>query len=436
MIAQTFDRRPSEIAGSLTSSPVFYIGLLVGLIMPLVSALAYPTYMHEIPDAMTEWSRLQELPFVFSEFLVFCWALLRGMELRTYWDKIPRDCRIALSLFMVGLWGSTLLVSKVPATSLTISLSFVVQLLFALSVFHLIDGPRKKVISHLALGFGAGLAALAAFTAWRFLLPPAAHLVPGGKIEWFASLPGFINVRHFGSWTGAVLAIFTAIIIQRRDETAVNWHDAFFLLAMTMTIWSGTRAAMLAIAISCAILIISTRRFPSLRVIGRLSILTGIAGCIAFPLLPYGDSSFYLVSIVDSYGSINQVSNGRADLWAITFDKWLEAPWFGWGSGATFWEVHIIGWRHTQPHNFVLQFLVSWGIIGAIGALWLLGRAVFAAQRCALAQPKLWPLLTGIYALLVMACLEGMLHYPRFIMLIMLLFATIFRLSMREPETD
>lgn len=436
MIARTFDRRLPEIAGSLTSSPVFYIGLLVGLIMPLVSALVYPTYVHEIPDAMTEWTRLQELPFVISEFLVICWALLRGMELRTYWDKIPRDCRVALALFMAGLWGSTLLVSKVPATSLTISLSFVLHLLFALSVFHLIDGSRNTVIRLLAVGLGAGLLVLAALTACRFLIPPAAHLVPGGKIEWFASLPGFINVRHFGSWTGAIVAIFTTIIIQRRDHTTVNWHDAFFMLAMMMTIWSGTRAAILAIAISCAILIVSTRRFPSLRVIGRLSILTGIAACIAFPLIPYGDSSFYLVSIADSYGSADQVSSGRADIWAITYDKWLEAPWFGWGSGSTFWEVHVVEWRHTQPHNFVLQFLVSWGIIGAMGALWLLGRAVFAAHRYALAQPTLWPLLAGIYALLVMACLEGMLHYPRFIMLIMLLFAAIFKLSQREPKTS
>lgn len=434
MIARNFDRRLPEIMGPLTTSPVFYIGALIGVFMPVVSALVYPTYVHEIPDGLTEWTRLQELPFVFSEFLVICWALLRGMELRTYWDKIPRDCRVALSFFMVGLWGSTLLVSKVPATSLAISLSFVLQLLFAISAFHLIDGSRKDVINQLAAGLGAGLVVLAALTAWRFLFPHAAHLVPGGEIEWFASLPGFINVRHFGSWTGAIVAIFTAFIIQRRNEIAVNWHDAFFLLAMTMTIWSGTRAAVLAVAISCAILIVSVRRFPSLRVIGRLSILTGIAACIAFPVIPYGDSSFYLVSIADSYGSADQVSSGRADIWAITYDKWLEAPWFGWGSGSTFWEVHVVEWRHTQPHNFVLQFLVSWGIVGATGALWLLGRVVFAAQRCALAQPKLWPLLTGIYALLVMACLEGMLHYPRFIMLIMLLFAAIFKLSQRELE--
>ncbi len=425
MIALNLDRRLPAIFGALTASPLLCLGILLGIIMPVVSGLVYPTYMHMMPNPVTEWTRLQELPFVLGEVFVIGWAMTRGMELRTYWNRIPRDCRIALGIFMVGLWGSTLFVSKVPATSLMISLSCVLHLLFAVSIFHLTEGSSKKVTDQLAVGLGCGLAALAAFTAWRFLLPPPAHLVPGGEIEWFASLPGFINVRHFGSWTGAIAAIFTAMMLQRRDEKAFNWQDIFFLLSIAMTIWSGTRAAILAIAIATAIQVVSTRHLPSLRVVGRLSMLTGIAACIAFLLIPYGDNSFYLFSMGDSFGTADQISSGRAEMWAITYNKWLEAPWFGWGSGSTFWEAHFVGWRHTQPHNFVVQFLISWGIVGAAGAFWLLARAVVAAQRIALAQPQTLPLLTGLYALLLMACLEGMLHYPRFIMLIMLCLAVI-----------
>lgn len=436
MIARNLGRRLPDIAGLLTASPVFYIGLLIGVIMPTVSALVYPTYTHKVPGEIAEWSRLQELPFVLSEFFVICWAAVRGMELQTYWGKIPRDCRIAFAIFMVGLWGSTLFVSKVPITSLTISLSFVLHLLFAISIHHLSSFSRNAGGNQLVSGLGWGLVILAALTAWRFLLPPADYLVPGGKIEWHASLPGFISVRHFGSWSGAIAAIFAAIIMQRRDEKAFTWHDLFFLLSISMTIWSGTRAAVFAIAVSCTFLLVATRTVPKLSVVGRLSMLTGIAACIAFLLIPYGDPNFYLVSMSDGYGTPDQFSSGRTEMWIATYHKWLQAPWFGWGSGSTFWEVRALGWTHTQPHNFVLQFLVSWGIIGAAGAFWLLGRAVIEAQRCALDQPKVWPLLTGLYALLIMACLEGMLHYPRFIMLIMVLFAAIFRLSQREPETD
>jgi O-antigen ligase len=241
-------------------------------------------------------------------------------------------------------------------------------------------------------------------------------------------------VRHFGSWSGAITAIFAAIILQRRDETAFTWHDRLFLLSMTMTIWSGTRAAILAIGVACAIQVVSTRSIPKIAVIGRLSILTGMAACIAFPLIPFGDSNFYLFSISDGYQSAGEISSGRTDMWLATYHKWLEAPWFGWGSGSTFWEVRALGWTHTQPHNFLLQFLVSWGVVGTTGAIWLLGRTLFAAHRSTSAQPALYPLLIGADALLVMACLEGMLHYPRFIMLLMLLFAAIFKLAHENAE--
>lgn len=173
--------------------------------------------------------------------------------------------------------------------------------------------------------------------------------------------------------------------------------------------------------------------------IGRLSLLTGAAALLAFMLIPYGNASFLLFEYWDSNVAQNvavnadQISSGRMSLWYGTYSKWLEAPWFGWGSGSTFWEVFELNWRHTQPHNFILQFLISWGIVGAAGALWLLARVTISAHKQVLANTELWPLLAGIYSLLVMAMLEGMLHYPRFIMLIMALYALIFRLSDRSP---
>jgi exopolysaccharide production protein ExoQ len=435
MIANVIERRLPNILGRLKSAPALLIGILIGVFMPLVSAWVYPTYMHFVPDPMMEWTRLQELPFVISELLVIIWAIGRGMELRHFTEKLPRDYLVAIGLLFAGLWISTLLVSKIPLTSMTISLSYIVHLLFGCAVFHLVGpNPKRATFDQFSAGLAVGLVALALLTAYRFLLPPALSDTPGGVIEWASSLPGFISVRHFGSWTGAIAAIFAAVIMRRRSETAFSWHDIAFLISISMTIWSGTRAAILAIGVSCAVLVICTRRFPSLRVIGRLSILTGIGASLAFLLIPFSDPAFYLFAPSDEYVSGNQVSSGRFELWAATYEAWLKAPWFGWGSGSTFWEVRALGWKHTQPHNFVLQFLISWGLVGGAGGLWLLGRSVAAAHRRVSVNPDIWPLLAGLYALLVMASLEGMLHYPRFIMLIVALFALIFRLTEREAE--
>ncbi len=409
----------------LRLDPMLGLGLLLGLVMPMISAWVYPTYRHFMSSAAAESSRLLELPFVLCEGLVICWALRRGLELRQLALRLPLDCRIAAVLLIIGVWGSTLLVSRVPSISLAIAVSTMLHLLFGASVFHLVRRTTRRSIDRFVAGLGGGLIALAMLTAWRFLMPPPLAQIPGGFIEWNSSLPGFISVRHFGSWTGAITAILAMRALQRSRDGAWSWRELLYLLAATMTVWSGTRAAVLAITLSCAIAVVG-RQLPALRVIGRLALLTGIAVVIAWLLAPNDDGAFFLFRTGDASGSAESFTSGRITLWAATFDAWLRAPWFGWGSGSTFWEVYT-GWPHTQPHNFVLQFLISWGLVGTCGALWLLGRATVAAHRLASASPSLWPLNAGLYALLIMALLEGMLHYPRFIMLVATLYALLFR---------
>jgi exopolysaccharide production protein ExoQ len=402
--------------------------------MPVIAAFIYPTYMHHMVNPVREWTRLQELPFVFAELGVIIFAIARGLELKDYVAPMPRDIKIAAALFAVGLWVSSILVSKQNLTSIVISASVCVHMLFALSVYHLSGHDRESAVGALPYGLGLGLIALTFLTAWRFLLPPPASQVFGGVIEWGSSLPGFINVRHFGSWSGAIAALFAAFIIGRKVQGELNWCDWFFLLAIGLTIWSGTRAAILAIGVACFIQIISMRRVPSLHTIGRLSILTGAGASVAWLLLPPGAPEFMLFQSASEYSNLTNAGSGRVEMWGLAFNRWLDAPLFGWGSGSTFWEV-FIGWPHTQPHNFVLQFLISWGLVGAVGAFWLLGRTVVRAHQIVLRQAELWPLITCLYTLLGMACLEGMLHYPRFIMLIVALLAIILKLGLQDGES-
>ncbi|MEP7348752.1 MAG: O-antigen ligase family protein [Sphingorhabdus sp.] len=426
--------RIPDTVRAINSAPVLVISLLMGVIMPMVAAWFYPTYTNTMSDPFVEWTRLQEVPFVVCEALIVGWALYRGMELRCFASILPRDCLIASGIFMAGLWGSTLFVSKIPATSLMISLSTVVHILFALSVYHLAGNAKKTSVEQFASVLALGLFALAVLTAFRFLTVALLSPVPGNEIEWSSAMPGFISVRHFGSWTGAITAIFAAILLNNRDDAALSRIDLFFFLSMAMTIWSGTRAAVLAIAISCAIMVVSKWQMPSLRMFGRLSMTTGAAAFLALALIPYGNTAFLLFEYWDTnpIANADQISSGRLSLWGGTYEKWLEAPWFGWGSGSTFWEVFELNWTHTQPHNFILQFLISWGLVGAVGAIWLLARTTAAAHRRVMANTHTWPLLVGLYSLLVMALLEGMLHYPRFIMLIMALLALILRLTSDE----
>jgi hypothetical protein len=399
-----------------------WLGILLGWVMPLVSAAVYPTYVHQMPYRWLEWTRLLELPFVACEMVVLHIALKRGFRDRDVWQPLPRDVKIAAGLLLIGLTVSSVFVSKSPAASVSISIFTVVHVRFAAAVYYLTRRDRLAGVHTFVPLLALGLIGLLLVTAWRFSFPPPLKDVPGGTIEWPSALPGFISVRHFGTWTSAAAAGLLASLLyaEKRDPRI----EALYVLTVWATAWSGTRAGLLAIALVGAVMVLSLRRLPkfdAMLVIGSLTIVAVVFGMLTAPT----DKGFWLYHPSVPGDESIAGGDGRMELWTATLNKWAQAPLFGWGSGSTFWEVHALNWSHTQPHNVVLQFLVSWGVVGAAGALWLIGRAIAAVHRPGTANPDLRPIVGVLYALLLQSLLEGMLHYPRFIMVIMIGFAVI-----------
>lgn len=410
-----------------------WLGWTMGVVMPICAALLYPTYMHQMQPAWVEWTRLLELPFVACELVIIQVAITRGYEDRLVMVRLPRDVIVAFALLLVGLAVGSVLLSRNPVGSLFLSLTTLVHLRFCAAVFFLTrrsDLTARHLQRFQAL-LVAGLVGLTVLTAWRFHFPPRPETVPGGQIEWGSALPGFINVRHFGSWTGAIAA--ASLIDLLYNEDAKTSSSPFFVLAAGLTCWSGTRAAVLALGVVALIFLVSLRRWPTKRRIGTVASLSLVALTLGVLLAP--DNGDFMLYASGDARDANIATGGRLLLWHATFARWLASPWFGWGSGSTFWEVYI-GWWHTQPHNVVLQFLISWGIVGTAGGLWLLGRAIAATHCIGVAQASLRPLTATLYSLLFMSLLEGMLYYPRFIMLIATAFAILFAAAERDTASS
>ena len=407
------------------------LGVTFGILMPLVSGLIYPTYTNYMPQPWLETTRLLEFPFVAAELVIIVWALATGMDSVRFWRSLSLDTRIALVVFLIGLFVSSILISANPPYSLLISLTTAVHLIFAVSLVHLLRkfgaGGRKLFL----LLHGVGLIFLAIYTAWRFEFAPDPSLVPGGQIRWDNAIPGFISVRHLGSWTGAIAAAFAMRILFLRNGTGLNIYHFFYFISASFTIWSGTRTAILSMIVVLVIMVLSLRKLPELRHILIAIILTVLAFGAAWMVLP-DHPAFLLYTASDTQSGHNMMS-GRDELWAMTWDRWLESPIFGWGSGSTFWEVYI-GWTHTQPHNAFLQFLISWGVVGACGALWLLAKAIRTAHESAVGIGDGIVYLAMLYSLLFQSMFEGMLHYPRFIISIVLLFVILIVTDQNEPE--
>lgn len=402
-----------------------WLGMVLGIVMPVVAALLYPTYTHQMHPAWLELSRLIELPFLICELLVIGVAMRAGCRIIIIITALPRDVTVALVLLLLGLTVGSVFQSRHVAASVLLSITTLIHLWFCAAVYFLACRAPGREIRALFPWLTLGLVALTIITVWRFQRPPPAASIPGRVIEWGSALPGFISVRHFGSWTGAIAAGLMLDLLYGEDsgDRDERLTGVSYLLAAGLTCWSGTRAAILAIVIVVAITVVTLRRWPQRDRMIWVGTMTILALSGAWLLLP-GDPVFLLYDSTDVQ-TVDAATGLRLGLWHATFERWLDAPLFGWGSGSVFWEV-FVGWTHTQPHNVVLQFLISWGIVGAVGGLWLLGRAIMATHRTGMNDAKLRPLTGMLYSLLFMSLLEGMLYYPRFIMMIAVGFAMLF----------
>jgi exopolysaccharide production protein ExoQ len=393
---------------------------VVGVVMPVLAQLLYPVYMHQMQPEWAEWTRLFELPFVACELVIIHIAIRAGHRDKEIWRKLPKDVMVALTFLLVGLIVSSAFMSRNPAASVTLSITTIVHLRFSAAVFSLTRPLPLAKVKNLLQWLSAGLIVLAIITILKFSFPPPQASVPGGRIEWSSALPGFISVRHFGSWTGAIAAGMMIALLY--NPSSSNSSRLLYLLAASMTFWSGTRAAVLSMAVVALIVAISLRRLPTARPALQVGVLSALAMLVAFILYP-GVSDFALF-IKDESLSPDTLASGRLELWHNAMMRWTDSPIFGWGSGSTFWEVNT-GWAHTQPHNFVIQFLISWGIVGSVGGIWTLIRGLVAIHRIGVQTEELRPVIAILYAMLFMAMFEGMLYYPRFIMLIGICFAVL-----------
>lgn len=149
-----------------------WLGIAIGIIMPVLAALIYPVYMHQMQPAWAEWTRLMELPFVACELVVVQFAVRTGYRDRLIWMSLPRDVKIAFGLLFVGLAVSSVLFSKNTAASVTLSLTTLVHLRFCGTTFFLVRSDRNADIRTFFPLLALGLAALTILTIWKFKMPP------------------------------------------------------------------------------------------------------------------------------------------------------------------------------------------------------------------------------------------------------------------------
>lgn len=192
-------------------------------------------------------------------------------------------------------------------------------------------------------------------------------------------VPVFGSIRHLGMSIGFLLVF----LYWKTDESTSA--SAFFrivrIAALTLVFWSGSRASMLAWFVSALVIAFGERSLIKVLVID--TVIAVLAAASLPP--PYGNLGLFSAILERSANatSLDGLSASRITLWQSTLAYLINNDLFWWGNGGngyiriqTLGGAELLPPGHVHPHNFLVQALCEWGVVGLFifvtgGAAWI-----------------------------------------------------------------
>mgnify|MGYP006187334889 CR=1 FL=1 len=406
--------------------PLLAIGLLISVLL-VFNGLVFRTYTISMASPAWEAARQLGLPYVMSEIGVVIYALRRGLDLSEVWKKLPRYVRYVSLLFLASFWVGSAFYSKVTPLAIAQNIIFLIHPIFAIAIYHSVSSPDARGLRGFVLAIAGGLLIFCGMTAFAFLNHPPLAAMPDNIIVWQFIIPGFISVRLFGAFCGAIFCFLLAQLLLDEERGRRGYLPYLWLtLCAAMTIWSGTRNADLGIVVAMTVMLMLYRLHPvKVKSVILLALSAVTALVLATSLIPFNDPAFMLIASEDA-ATAESISGGRASYWSALWHAYQTVPMFGAGPFASFWILPAGDQIHVQPHNIVMQFLLTWGLPATVAALALLAYATWRAHLAALEHRDVLPFVAMLDCLLVMSFFDGMLHFAQPLMLIMISFGVVF----------
>lgn len=417
------------------------LAIILGF-LPVLSGVVLRSYGHGIQPQWLESLRMMDFPDIFAEGLIIMWARRRGLDFGYYWRIFPRHIKIASAVFLSTFWVGAVFTSPVTSLSIIRSGYWIVHLGFGLAVYHLIKSlnyAQKIDVKHFINWQVAGVTVLAVITALYFAHIAQLPTSYADQIKWAGAVPGFMSVRQFGILTGSVAALYAGYFcwtLSRGFNATVA--ILIFTLLIGLTIWSGTRAAVVGFSGAFLMIALATRTLPPATKIGVI-ILSAILGFwLSAPLLPPSEAfGFFQVFDTATQTNLDEVSSGRLTIWHFVWKLFLDHWAFGWGEGSmTGLDITGMTVHHIQPHNAILQFLYSWGIFAASAMFVIIGSVMLSLHRKVAFNLSLAGPLMMADALLIMALFDGVLFFSRMIMPLVFCLALCFAIESKSGDTQ
>ena len=389
---------------------------LIFAALPLIGGAMFRWYGFASPMDWYEALRQFDFPDIVAALLVIFWARERGMKLPKMLALLDRPARIALAIFIMTFAVGAVISAPQPGYSILRALYWLVHITFGFSLFYLLQQVTSQQIEKFGRFLVFGLVLFIPVIAIHFALAPASSIT-GEPVKWSSSIPGYRSVREFGFLSGYVAAFWIGLTFWRHGKNAAGWQSwAVLTFLLAVLFWTGTRGAFVGCAAAALFAAISLRRLPTIKtmIAGVASAAAAVA--ISTPFLPPSKSfGFFRPHRISS--DVETLSSGRMAIWRESIDLTWQRPLFGWGEGSYRWLSELPStMNHLQPHNAILQFFLSFGVIAALAAFYLAGRIVWTLHRDVRRVPAMLAPLMMLDCLLVTSMFDGVLFYSRTLM--------------------
>lgn len=275
----------------------------------------------------------------------------------------------SISLGLV-LFSDTGLLHKGIAAYRHIALLLLIVYVFALARFCVINR-----LSHIRIFvvLSAGVIALIALYLLTYHLGPT----PNPRI-WALYPPLGSHARNIGNVAAVCCVVSVLLFVNHIYKTRLQQMAVLFtaLSIWSFLVWNGGRSSMAASVITSIIIMLSSVWFAkacikrviiiSLVIIAgffigdQLSVFhwNGIQRAININAQAEQASTSSNTNIITN----DKLNSGRTTMWRISLNAFKQSPWFGLGPYGYYFIPNKTD--DDQPHNFIIQFLVEWGVIG------------------------------------------------------------------------
>ncbi|MEZ9465214.1 O-antigen ligase family protein [Vibrio breoganii] len=183
------------------------------------------------------------------------------------------------------------------------------------------------------------------------------------------ALPLITNRRYAG-YIAMLNSIFLFFyLLNINDESKkhnIYYCSLLYIVNFSFLTWLGGRGAVFSFLISIILIMLAfiylkNIALKSIIFLFILSVLSSIVS-IPFSIFEWNGMHRFLIGFEDS-ASLDKFSSGRLSMWADTLVLIFQQPFLGYGADA----YRFLGpTGHYQPHNFVLQILLEFGLLGLL----------------------------------------------------------------------